>query len=556
MADPVIPNIPASLPADQAAFFQSLKASIEYLMGQGRTRDEDRALRVRELVNMGIEVNQFLRSTAQNPYPIVATGGSSADEIPDPPTDLVVTKGAFAHSITWANPADTIVSHIEVWAAIGSQDIVDALIVGIVTVTEDARGKQGIFVHSGFDPTADITYWIRSISYGEVYSEWLPTLILGGITVEGDDSISETIDGVVDILRGGTPELYTPDTTYRFNDRCRDSDGRVWKSISLTAFSEQSPPNATYWKRTGILMTGDVDGVPTVAIDGNLMVDGTILARHLAADSIQATHIDTNEVFIGMTIQSSNYVPGVSGWKIDKDGAMEINGGSITVAGGLDYSQITGDTAPDDNADVTADNTAAGIENQGALAVLDEIGLSLLDETVITSGAIKTGLVTAYTIGANEVIANTANIKNGIITNAKIGDAAITNAKIGAAAVDTLELAGQAVIIPVSSYTDGDISLPTWPSSTTVQTATITSTGAPISIFAYFYAIRGALGWIERNGVEVGGLLRAPTSAPSSAVNYVDTPGIGTHTYRIRASGDLSGSTVRNRTLTLLETKR
>jgi len=456
MADPVIPNIPASLPADQAAFFQSLKASIEYLMGQGRTRDEDRALRVRELVNMGIEVNQFLRSTAQNPYPIVATGGSSADEIPDPPTDLVVTKGAFAHSITWANPADTIVSHIEVWAAIGSQDIVDALIVGIVTVTEDARGKQGIFVHSGFDPTADITYWIRSISYGEVYSEWLPTLILGGITVEGDDSISETIDGVVDILRGGTPELYTPDTTYRFNDRCRDSDGRVWKSISLTAFSEQSPPNATYWKRTGILMTGDVDGVPTVAIDGNLMVDGTILARHLAADSIQATHIDTNEVFIGMTIQSSNYVPGVSGWKIDKDGAMEINGGSITVAGGLDYSQITGDTAPDDNADVTADNTAAGIENQGALAVLDEIGLSLLDETVITSGAIKTGLVTAYTIGANEVIANTANIKNGIITNAKIGslavtdskiaNATITGAKIGNAEITNVKIHGEAYL--------------------------------------------------------------------------------------------------------------
>lgn len=41
-------------------------------------------------------------------------------------------------------------------------------------------------------------------------------------------------------------------------------------------------------------VVGLVDGVPTVGINGNLIVDGTILARHIVADSITADKLDVS----------------------------------------------------------------------------------------------------------------------------------------------------------------------------------------------------------------------------------------------------------------------
>jgi len=43
-------------------------------------------------------------------------------------------------------------------------------------------------------------------------------------------------------------------------------------------------------------VVGTVDGVDTVAINGNLVVDGTILGRSIAADQITAGHIGANEI--------------------------------------------------------------------------------------------------------------------------------------------------------------------------------------------------------------------------------------------------------------------
>lgn len=350
MSDPVIPNIPSSIPEDQVDFFRSLKGCLEFMMGHGQFTDSERALRVGELSKFGVDINAFLKSSSLSPYPMVK---NPSQTMPYAPTNLTITKGTYVHVLTWTNPSDIKASHVEVWAAENSQSIVDAEPIAIVTITEKQRGEQGIFKHSGFDVTSDFTYWIRAVSYAGKYSEWHPTLLQGGIAVAGDDSIAETISGVIDILRGGTPEIYDPETVYNFNDRCRDTDGRVWKSILVGQFYGHEPPNPVYWERTGILMVGDVDGTPTVAIDGNLVVDGTILARHLQAEIINATHIDASEIFV-MNIQSSNYVSGVSGWKIGSDGTFElaawgypsdvtkINGGKIHAGSSIKIGDVDG----------------------------------------------------------------------------------------------------------------------------------------------------------------------------------------------------------------------
>jgi N-acetylneuraminic acid mutarotase len=346
MSDPVIGNLPASIPADQVDFFQSMKSALEFMMGHGRYSDNERALRVRELANAGVNVSAFLKGSQNDPY---LFSSATSSRVPKAPTGLTITKGAFTHTLKWTNPSDKNVSHIEVWGANGSQAIGDATMIGIVTVTNNNLGGEALYINSGLSVSDDWTYWVRSYSYGQKYSEWYPSLVTGGVTAQGDDTLADTIDEVIEILNGGLPEIYDPGYAYQFNERCRDAGGRVWVSEFLGDNQGNTPPAPGYWKRSGILMQGDVDGIPTVAVDGNLVVDGTILADAIAASQIRADHIDTGEIFVGMTIQSSNFVAGVSGWKIDQNGNFEVYGGSIHLGpGSTGYPNL--DDTPDTSA--------------------------------------------------------------------------------------------------------------------------------------------------------------------------------------------------------------
>ena len=88
-------------------------------------------------------------------------------------------------------------------------------------------------------------------------------------------------------------------------------------------------------------VVGDVDGVSAVGVNGNLLVDGSILAHAIQADAIKAAHIDTNEIFVGLKMQSTNYVEGITGWKIE-GGLAEFN--SIVMkftAGSSGYDNLT-----------------------------------------------------------------------------------------------------------------------------------------------------------------------------------------------------------------------
>ena len=323
MADPVIPNVPSSIPSDQLMFFTAIKASLEFMMGHGRHSEDERAARVRELRTVTTNLTDMVSNTASS---------SPSSDPPDPPSDMTVEKGPFVHLLKWTNPTDTNVSHIEIWVAENSQSRDDAVLSAIYTITEDLRGEPGQFPLTGFDVTKDRTYWIRSISYANNHSIWCPPDAQGGYVVPGSESVQETIDEVLGILTGKIQEnqLYyalnarinkIDDPTTGLLYQMQNANGKYTVKIDyngyVTGFGLMSYPNTGTPVSEFILLVdrfkvvtpgivpkapfviGSVDGISTVGIDGNMVVDGSILARSIVAGAISVQHLDASLISAG-----------------------------------------------------------------------------------------------------------------------------------------------------------------------------------------------------------------------------------------------------------------
>ena len=192
--------------------------------------------------------------------------------------------------------------------------------------------------------------------------------------------------------------------------------------------------------------------------------------------------------------------------------------------------------------------------------------------TYIASAAIGTAYIadaaiTSAKIGSAAV--GSAQIADASITSAKIGIAAITTAKIGDAQVNTLQLAGQAVTIPTSAYTDGAIQLSGGASGTLVQSVSFTSSGAPVYLAYDFFASATGTNQgtvtlnlqIKRGSTVIRSIVVASSPSISNYISgaFSDTPGEGVVTYQIlivvSSVFSFTGS-VSKRSLFTLETKR
>lgn len=92
-----------------------------------------------------------------------------------------------------------------------------------------------------------------------------------------------------------------------------------------------------------MFQVGLVNGVTMVGMRGDLMLDGTVGAKAMKTD----------ELFIGLSIQSLDFISGTTGWNIPNDGPPEFNGGifrgSVHIApGSSGYNNI--DDTPDTSA--------------------------------------------------------------------------------------------------------------------------------------------------------------------------------------------------------------
>ena len=275
---------------------QALKENVEALTGQ---RGDEQVVLKSDLLDQ-----DYIAYLTGIPTSIVNPpsdpGETPWGETPPPPTNLHVVlyeddslASPWFHHLEWDNPTNLEnVWYIEVWSST-VDNISTATRIGVVTPPNNS-----IMVY-GINLSADYYYWVRSVSYGYKHSTWEPSPDQGGYLVEALGTVGDTIDTILNILRGETPPPWDASITYYVGDTVAVTDGtnvRTYKCI-LESTNNQ-PPNETYWERYGILMVGDVAGQPTVGIDGNLVVDNTVLARHVAADEIEGYHILAGEIVV------------------------------------------------------------------------------------------------------------------------------------------------------------------------------------------------------------------------------------------------------------------
>lgn len=173
--------------------------------------------------------------------------------------------------------------------------------------------------------------------------------------------------------------------------------------------------------------------------------------------------------------------------------------------------------------------------------------------TYIDGDGIYTGILTAEQVNTSGFTAQEANIAN----------AAITNSKIGTAEVSTLSIAGNAVTVPVASFTKDDISVGGY---TLVQSVNIDSGGNPVVIFIngnahnmYYGNVNVSLRY---DGVEILNYLAGSTLRILSSDLILNisgacthTPENGVHTYSVYVAAGAS-AIVSNRSLICLGVKR
>jgi hypothetical protein len=276
---PALPSVPASLDQQTAAFLRAVKEVMETRGGMRRGSDAARYVTKGELdKGLGVDITTESLDLSDS----VATL-----DVPDAPRDLTIVNEVFCNNLSWTNPSNRHVSHIEIWAAEDSQSRDDALILGYETIHDDQRGKRATFTHSALNIRKAYTYWLRSVTHSGVYSPWCPPDGQGGYIAPA--SIDKSIEEVMGMLTGD------------------GADGLPF-------------------------VTGVVAGEETVGLNGNLVIDGSILTRMLAAGLVTADKVSAEDVFT-MNLQSGNYSPGSSGFKIDAiNGTAEFYNISLRIS--------------------------------------------------------------------------------------------------------------------------------------------------------------------------------------------------------------------------------
>ena len=334
-----IPGVPAECSAAMRAFLDSIKQNVEVGLG---TREKsnissDRWLRAGDMSNF-----EYLRSIGFD-YSALK-GGDSAyvgdSTPPHPPTGFTVTPGIWANYLSWTNPTDEDFGYIEIFYGTTNN-------VALASSLMMVHPPNNSFTHYLYaEMSQTFYYWIRSVDFAGNKSAWVGAGDGGGIEVIGDATISITIDAIMEMLRGADPPVYNPATTYFYGNRVLYDSGdgvdRAYICINDNAgagITGIAPTNKTYWERSGLLVQGDIDGIPTVGIDGNLVVDGTILADAIKTDTlIVGTNISiangaVHIAHIGTTTDDKKYLRNdyqYWSWIVDNDGNKPADGADVT----------------------------------------------------------------------------------------------------------------------------------------------------------------------------------------------------------------------------------
>jgi len=339
-----LPNVPTDISQALRDFLQGIRNTLLSLS----TRISSLSTHVSTLSPVVSSVKSYVdRNTSTDPI--------------DPPFNLSITVDAWSHVLTWDNISSNRVSGVEVFYNNINDVSTSQLVATVAYGVKRYRHAPNTLYQNHY-------YWIRNITWGGSYSTYVPDPVIhGGFLIEGNDTVGAAIDRVMGILMGDNPPLYDGNTAYEAGDIVRwsgaDNVVRRYRRKNYSPggnFEESNidPSNATYWEQLGILVEGEVDGVATVGVDGNFVVDGTILARHIKANDLTGDKINATT-----SINLSN------GGKLNIGYGGQINIGSggqinLGVGGGLlGYSYIIDKPTSLSGINSSEGSKLAGIEN-------------------------------------------------------------------------------------------------------------------------------------------------------------------------------------------------
>lgn len=162
-----IPEIPKTADAQTRAFMESVKEILETREGQRRNTEGSRVVTFNDLATAGL-----YDTTSKQVVPVTRAVAGTDTIPPAPPTAFQVTAGGSFNLLTWNNPPDEDLSHIEVYVHEVSQDGVpfrgSAGRLALVTAPLE------LYYHSNLSPTRRYGYWIRAVDTCDNVSEWTP----------------------------------------------------------------------------------------------------------------------------------------------------------------------------------------------------------------------------------------------------------------------------------------------------------------------------------------------------------------------------------------------
>ena len=273
--------------------------------------------------------------------------------------------------------------------------------------------------------------------------------------------------------------------------------------------------------------------ITTTQIAAATIVAGNIVAGTITGNEIAASTITSGKLSVAQLSAISADLGAITAGTITLPNTGWIKGGQTDYATGtgffLGYSGAAYKFSIGD--------TTKYIKWDGAaLTVRGTLNADDLTAGTLASARIAAGSLTAAQIGANEVVATTA--------------------RIDALAVTTVKIADQAVTVPVSAYTAALITTGT--TETTIQSAAITSTGAPIHIA--ISCLTNATSWyqirIYRGATMIYDTVNNINYEVTGSMAISDTPGVGSFTYYLKGWMGVAGGGFSCRSILLLEVKR
>jgi hypothetical protein len=315
-----------SIPAPTSPQFGTMIKQLIEMREGVRGNALDRFVSVRDLIDA-----DFVNSLAKYGPSIASAdpNGYVGKTAVAPPVSFTVSGGTFRAILSWAASTSTRVYYYEIRiaeVAAGSAAPTLADYTRTIIVTHPVSSCTD----SGLDPAStDYYYWIRAVDFtGNNFSAWVAADILTEFIVRN------TIDHVLEMLRGGNPPNYAPGTTYYEDDQVYYvTNGRTYivtDDNGGAGITGVAPTDTDHWARHGILLVGDVDGDSMVGIDGGLVVDGTIYGRSVVAETITASHINGSG-FGTLTLTSGKiYINTTDGIEIGGGGNINVlQGGDI-----------------------------------------------------------------------------------------------------------------------------------------------------------------------------------------------------------------------------------